>query len=416
MEATHQSQKVKCPNCSCNINCTVGSFRGGINDYGGWILECSSCNTKFPLNVKNPDDASSVLSGAKIIASWDDEVEGDRDFKFNKHGISVESTSDLMRVLVVDVGEKDDIKFNFDGSPLYLCSSCGSSIEAKAYSELSKNLMFVNKEIQCFLMAYLKGHENEPSGVVVSQSLHCSCGQRIAAKFYKKFVESEFPVQDHAEFLLVDAHSSLIDVDGIYTRDECFELLEKLLIRWGCVHNLVMLVVPFIGFDYKGTEGKRLDLWDRVLKHTIPEKTAIITRKATFTSFKEAANNQGLDIAFLKNYELLNPTLAEMTEKNAQFKRDFHAKFYCGISGDNVEVLHGSFNIHDGGYVENIQFKEYKLPDFLRRYIVKLGVFINRELLVKNENILVINSDVGGVFSHKMVSSSVSLAEILKSP
>jgi hypothetical protein len=265
-------------------------------------------------------------------------------------------------------------------------------------------------------MLYLKGYENSPSGIVVNQSFRCSCGQLVSAKFYRKFVESELPVQDQNEFLLIGAHNSLIDVDGIYTRDECFELLEKLLIRWGVSHNLVMLVVPFIGFDYKGTEKKRIDLWNRVLKHTIPEKTAVVTRRATFTSFKEAANNQGLDIAFLKDYDLLNPTLAEMSQKDALFKRDFHAKFYCGISGDNVEVLHGSFNIHEGSYVENIQYKEYKLPDFFGRYMAKLGVFINPKLLVKNEKILLISSDASGASPYKMVSCNVSLAEILQAP
>ena len=366
------------------------------------------------MEVKNPDDASHVSSGAKVIGSWDNEIEGDKQSEFERHGITSGTSPDLKRALVVDFGEKEELKFDLKSNPLYLCRSCLSSIEASAYSELSKSFQFVNLEIQKFLSPYLKGHVSTPSGIIVSQGFECKCGEKIFAKFYKRFVERELPVRDSSEFLLIGAVNSVIDIDGVYSRDECFGLLEKLLIRWGAAHNLVMLVVPFIGFDYKGTEKKRIDLWNRVLKHTIPDKTAIVTRKSTFTSFKEAASNQCLDIAFLKDYDLLNPTLAEMTEKDALFKRDFHAKFYCGFSGTNVEVLHGSFNIHGGSYVENIQFKEYKFPDFLSRYMTKLGVHINPSLLVQPSEVLSITINSSGGSGCGMVACKVSLAEVLE--
>ena len=37
-----------------------------------------------------------------------------------------------------------------------------------------------------------------------------------------------------------------------------------------------------------------------------------------------------------------------------------------------TEVLSGSFNIHTGGYAENIAFRSYDNAEFLRRYVFPL--------------------------------------------
>jgi hypothetical protein len=78
MNAVHRDEIAKCPNCGANINLRVGRDPGGVNDSGGWVLKCDACASLFSLGVKNPDDASSVRSGATIIDSWDDEI--------NNHG------------------------------------------------------------------------------------------------------------------------------------------------------------------------------------------------------------------------------------------------------------------------------------------------------------------------------------------
>jgi hypothetical protein len=46
---------------------SVGRSPGGINNSGGWVLKWG-CDHVFPVNVKNPDDASRVHSGATILA------------------------------------------------------------------------------------------------------------------------------------------------------------------------------------------------------------------------------------------------------------------------------------------------------------------------------------------------------------
>lgn len=74
MEPSFDRNVVKCPECKSNINISVGRYPGGCNDSGGWVLKCATCNEEFPVPVKNPDDLSSVISGASVVASWDNEI------------------------------------------------------------------------------------------------------------------------------------------------------------------------------------------------------------------------------------------------------------------------------------------------------------------------------------------------------
>ena len=71
MDVEHRSEVVKCPKAACQnlIQISVGRWPGGCNDSGGWVLKCAKCSHVFPLNVKNPDDASKVKSGATILGT-----------------------------------------------------------------------------------------------------------------------------------------------------------------------------------------------------------------------------------------------------------------------------------------------------------------------------------------------------------
>lgn len=78
---------------------------------------------------------------------------------------------------------------------------------------------------------------------------------------------------------------------------------------------------------------------------------------------------------------LLNPTERALNRKTATFKQKFHAKFYCGLSADRVEVLVGSFNIHMGDYVENIHLRSYSYEEFARRYLLGMALGYDIEQL-----------------------------------
>lgn len=369
-------------------------------------MKCAKCSAEFQVPVKNPDELSSVISGASVVASWDNEI-GNKVEVLAKHGLS-DTPVQVDRLLIKEFGEPE-VFYDLTNRPLYQCSSCKETIDAAAYANLSQKLDLVNGAIGSYLNFFLKGRELALEGESVRTNFFCICGTEHRARFFRRF--SETYAQGVNEFWLIDVDgpAKSIDIDGVYSRDDCISILEKLLLRWRATHNTVLLAAPFIGFNYPGTRKKIPDLWNWVLKYTDPNKTAIITRKATFKLLKDTAKDTEFDVGFLKSWGLLNPTLETLDEKKAIFKTDFHAKFYCGMSSDFVEILVGSFNIHEGSYVENIHLLRYEFQDFARRYLLGMKMFFDTALLNRQRRILEIQIDNGCVVSQRVVLYEGSL-------
>lgn len=407
MDVVHRDEVVKCPSCEKPIHISVGRWPGGINDSGGWVLKCAGCDHVFPVNVKNPDDASRVDSGATILATWDDQIEGDRAHTLAAQGITA-GWAQPERLLLMQHGEPDEL-YDLASKALYRCGACKTSLEHISYSALAAILTEVNLGHARYLNWHLANRGGPPEGISVRLDAMCVCGAEHRARFYKPF--SEDPARAASEFWLVDVEgrSPTLDVDGIYSRDDCITILEKLLLRWRAMHSAVLLAAPFIGFNYPGARKKIPELWNWVLKYTDPSKTSLITRKATFKLMKEVAKDSEDDIEFLKSWGLLNPTLAALDEKKAFFKTDFHAKFYCGMSADSVEILVGSFNIHEGTYVENIHLLRYTFEEFRDRYLLGMKMFFDVEVLSAHRQVLEIVVKNGKLADCKEVSYSRSL-------
>jgi hypothetical protein len=408
MDVVHQNEVVKCPksNCQNPIHISIGRWPGGTNDSGGWVLKCAKCDHAFPLDVRNPDDASKVVSGATVLGSWDKEV-GNRADVLAAHGV-VDKPEYVKRLLLLQHGKSEDL-YNLDSKPLYRCSICRENLDLLAYAALDRHLADVRQAFSEYLNWYLANRIDAPEAISVRMTMSCTCEAQHHVCFYKEF--SENVPQAASEFWLAEAEGDkpTLDVDGIYTRDDCITILEKLLLRWRALHSAVLLAAPFIGFNYPGARKKVPELWNWVLKYIDPNKTSIITRKATFKLLKDAAEDSDQDIEFLKSWGLLNPTVATLDEKKAFFKADFHAKFYCGMSADRVEILVGSFNIHEGTYVENIHLLTYSFEDFKTRYLLGMKMFFNLELLAKRRNLLEIVLKDGEVTQCKEQSYSGSL-------
>lgn len=413
MNVVHKDEIAKCPNCRANIHLKVGRYQGGFNDSGGWVLKCDTCASLFPIEVKNPDDASGVVSGATIMESWDNEI-GNRAHALDSHGVA-DKGQIVERLLLVSHGEPEDF-YDLESRALYRCTACGTDLDAKAYEALNEHLESINFAFATYLNWYLAHSGGQaPDGISARVGTTCACGRAHESLFYRNFTESF--AERAADYWLVDIASSApisdggktLDVDGIFSRDDCIAILEKLLLRWQAGHSAVLLAAPFIGFNYPGAKKKVPDLWNWVLKYTNPAKTLVITRKATFNLLKEVAKDTEMDVEFLKSWGLLNPTLATLDEKKAFFKTDFHAKFYCGISADNVEILVGSFNIHEGSYVENIHLLRYSLEEFSRRYLVGMKMFFDLKPLSKRRSMVSISADTDGRFSCKEISYTGSM-------
>jgi hypothetical protein len=390
MDAKHSRSIIKCPSFGCkhNIRISTGVFVHGINDYGGWILQCDACDTKFTFPIQNPKDASSVLDGARILAEWDNETE-DKAYRLADVGPDVIDGHRFEPILLPDI-QTTTPKVNTDEHHLYHCEVCAEELESKAYNELTQQLGAVNQAVNRFLTVYLKGYASDPEGIRVSMPLACQCGHVNDVTFYKPFTEQTALSAESTEFWLVGAgnETALPDVDGVYSRNECFGILEKLLLRWQARFHAVFIIVPFVGLQFPGTEAKRLEQWNRILEHTDPTKTAIVTRRATFKLLREAAESEGISFSFLEEYGILNETIRKLSSKNASFQQDSHAKIYCGLSSDGVEVLNGSFNIHDGEYAENICVKSYEVTDFFSRYLFNLGIMFDFTKLRETRTIL----------------------------
>ncbi len=120
----------------------------------------------------------------------------------------------------------------------------------------------LNGEFGSYLNFYLAGREPVPAGVSVRTKFVCACGANHGARFFKKF--SEAGAQAAREFWLIDVDgpAGAIDIDGVYSRDDCISILEKLLLRWQAVHTSVLLAAPFIGFNYPNARKKIPDLWN----------------------------------------------------------------------------------------------------------------------------------------------------------
>lgn len=408
MDVVHSDEVVKCPRLTCQspIHISVGRWPGGINDSGGWVLKCDKCDYIFPVDVKNPDDASRVCSGASILDSWDNELESRAEV------LAAHSAADghvhVERLLLVQHGEPEDF-YDLDSRPLYRCGACKESLEGIAYVTLEAHLAEVNQVFEGYLNWYLAHRSRTLEAISVWLDTSCSCGAEHRARFYREF--SEVVPQAASEFWLIDVEGDkpTLDVDGIYSRDDCIAILEKLLLRWRALHSAVLLAAPFIGFNYPGTRKKVPELWNWVLKYTDPNKTSLITRKATFKLLKDASKDTEQDVELLKSWGILNPTVAALDEKKAFFKTDFHAKFYCGISADSVEILVGSFNIHEGAYVENIHLLNYSFEEFRSRYLLGMKMFFDVEPLAKNRNVLEILIKNGNVATCTEVCYSGSL-------
>ena len=61
----------ECPTCKNQLEASMVRERGGINDSGWWIIECSECESIFSNYVGKDVNDSHLRSGGKIIKKLD---------------------------------------------------------------------------------------------------------------------------------------------------------------------------------------------------------------------------------------------------------------------------------------------------------------------------------------------------------
>lgn len=364
MEVKHQMKIAICPNekCKSPIRLSEGRFVGGINDTGGVIIECDNCKTIFGCKLKNPKDASRVSKNGKQLDAWVDEMP---DYFKSEYGVSLESLDSIDVSVVFNYEKPPKPIWRPSSFPLFEMN--GNNFEVIAQQELEKNKKKIADNFKAYYNFYLKGrHTAEKSFVIINYEYE---GKTYKAIFAKQ-IDSEKDLNINNLYLIFHSEINLeYQVDGIYKRDQLLVFLERFLNRWRYSANEVLLVVPFIGFNYKNSEEALYELWNWLEINVDISKTNLITRKGTFNLFKKAQDNSGIPFDELVRLGLLEPLIEKMNQKDTTYFQKSHAKYYVGVYENYVEVLSGSFNIHQGQYFENINFRRYDKDFFAKRYL-----------------------------------------------
>ena len=77
----------ECPHCGNEVEISQVWEPGGVNGFGGFILECAKCRQRFAFHVGRDIDMSSVADGARTVDTYDDGIEGSREEALKRHGI-----------------------------------------------------------------------------------------------------------------------------------------------------------------------------------------------------------------------------------------------------------------------------------------------------------------------------------------
>lgn len=87
MTDRHQTVELECKNCRAQIVIQQNWTAGGINDYGGYILQCTACKQVLHFRLGRDVNDSRVVSGATVLAAYDEAVEGERESLLQQYGL-----------------------------------------------------------------------------------------------------------------------------------------------------------------------------------------------------------------------------------------------------------------------------------------------------------------------------------------
>jgi hypothetical protein len=65
------------PKCDNGFKARIIEHKGGMNDYGSWIVKCRKCNEIFDIYIGRDVNDSSLTSGGQILGKYDKEVYSD---------------------------------------------------------------------------------------------------------------------------------------------------------------------------------------------------------------------------------------------------------------------------------------------------------------------------------------------------
>lgn len=342
-----------CPWCGAPHQYSEFTYTA-VNDDGFWLLDCQSCGAEFVIQLKN---------AVETRASFHVRIRGNEPFT----GDSKLIAKDVIHHNL----ETDEIShiFKYNQTPLYLCRHCGANAELSAQTALKDHFEHLLDAYRAAINFGLKGSLPGVEHVVIHVAGECECRRPFTATYYVQFLTNGDMQSDEADYLLADVTTSDLAnrLDGLFSKTEVMQLLEKLIIRWHLTASQLVIASPFVGHTFLKSEQK-LGAFDWLFSLLDPKLSIFITRRLTKTTFKKALEEvEGLDHATLEKYGLDTKLISADLRK-----QDFHAKFFIGIGESSAEVLSGSANIVEGPSIENISFRSYSKDQLEDRYLSRL--------------------------------------------
>lgn len=368
----------KCRKCG-NIIAYTEILFPIANDSGHWIVVCDKCATENAITIQNPMESYLTKGG-----SISDRIDHDIVESIDASKIEEESPEGTIYIKEHPL-EVTSLKFDIGNPQIYRCSNCHLGIEGILYEALKSNIQQINSQYGACIGYYLKGSCGDFEYMMAKVNFTCTCGTTGSAYFAIDFDKRGGKLPSSEAFKLCHATTQAFteSINGIYSKTDCRKILEKMIMRWNILFPRVVVVTPFVGHDYlKPTQ--LCSIWQWLINISVANKTKLVTRTATMNKYKKKAKDVGIDFDLLKEYELTNTVLDSFSKK-----QDFHAKFYCGVASDSVEIISGSFNLMEGPSFENLSFFTMSLDSFRARYESPLGISLSALPNVNRRNVLI---------------------------
>ncbi|WP_428515471.1 hypothetical protein [Roseovarius sp.] len=350
-ETRRKNYAAKCPHCGEPHHYTELKFPA-VNDRGTWVIKCNACGQPFAIDLRNPIE--SPTGNCRVLERYDDEE--------NPYAGSVDYATDKA-VYELVINDEDPI-FDYSSHPIYCCPVTRKGLEQPALAELTAAMSDIRRQWGIILNNYLARRMPEVDHLVVSIKVPCSCPRKHMATFYRPFQVDPSASVEVEDFLLANISGTDLDdvLSGIHTKSYLMDALGKLIVRWRLYKDQILIAAPFVGHQWK-SKSEKLEIWERLLKQLDAKRTVFLTRSATWSGYRSALHETGLDHDVLASYGLENQIVATGNKK-----QDFHAKVYIGIGGQS-EVFSGSANLVDGPSMENSSFAVSSYTKVIEKYV-----------------------------------------------
>lgn len=356
----------KCPNNCGNVFKLKQRGLPILNDSGGWKLKCNSCSHEFIIHVLNPVDLSYVESGVEIVDMREGTL-AETEKWCKEEGIPIQP----VETLIYQPEDLGSIKFDVNAHSLYTVDS-GDRIEKLAYDALQGKMDVAKAQNRAYFNWYVKGRQGDPKFSYILIEFESSHGKHTAV-FYYNFTRKgpeDFPSSIDEVLLchVTNCHPLDLRINGVYTRNECLDLLNKMLIRWRGLYKHLVMVVPFVGYLNQNAKT-RIKLWDDIKRYLLEPNAVLLTRHVAKSLLEKSELKEGIPSDLLKAFEVESDAF-----QNTELFNLFHAKFFAGVNHERSEVLKGSFNIQKNVYYENLDCSEMQTDFFQSRYLDPLRI------------------------------------------